>query len=168
MNGQMSSPKPLKEGFRFMSLCSCDPMKDYDFDCLEHGPMYRVRSELVHLKDERDQLRAQLVESQAREMRYRDVLKLCQSFRFDHDPKHVDHVTQQMPCLFPEVDRALSSPPPPLAEVLLKMEVALEWYGYQMVPSSLNEGKTEVTTELGKLARKILEETKEARKAMNL
>ncbi len=35
---------------------------------------------------------------------------------------------------------------------------ALEWYGFKMVPDCLNEGRTEISTELGKLARQTLRE----------
>lgn len=38
-----------------------------------------------------------------------DALRMCQKFKYDHDPKHVDLVTREMPSLFPKVDRALAA-----------------------------------------------------------
>lgn len=44
-----------------------------------------------------------------------------------------------------------------LMRTLLRYEEALEWYGFKMVPDCMNENKLEVTTGLGRRARKALE-----------
>jgi len=43
-------------------------------------------------------------------------------------------------------------------------EEALEYYGFKIVPDSLNKGKTEITTKLGETAREALEALRKAKK----
>jgi len=42
-------------------------------------------------------------------------------------------------------------------------EEALEYYGFKIVPDSLNKGKTEITTQMGETAREALEVLRKAR-----
>ncbi len=51
---------------------------------------------------------------------------------------------------------ALSTPPSAYEHRVAGLVEALEWYGFKMVPDTLNSGHTEVTTELGRLARNAL------------
>lgn len=57
--------------------------------------------------------------------------------------------------------RAGYTPPTGELQELIK---ALEWYGFQMVADSLNEGRTEISTELGKRARQALASFREVPK----
>jgi hypothetical protein len=43
-----------------------------------------------------------------------------------------------------------------LLQVVDVLREELAWYGFKMVPTSLNEGRSEITTELGKRARQAL------------
>lgn len=53
---------------------------------------------------------------------------------------------------WPETKNLLSL----LAEIVKVQEEALQYYGWQIVPDSLNSGRTEITTETGRIARRAV------------
>lgn len=55
-----------------------------------------------------------------------------------------------------EYTDALMLRAPALLEAVETMHAALEYYGWKLVPDSLNKGRTEITTETGRTAREAL------------
>lgn len=71
--------------------------------------------------DERDSLRTSLLESQARELQFRDA---CEAFRKQVETHGGDYHGAHLQLII----QALEAPPPDIAEVVHKLVGALEWY----------------------------------------